>query len=176
MSERERRQLGRGKVGLGAGETYMMNSNVNARAEFERESATYILKWYIGTDPRFNWFIRGIKPDGTFYGEIAVFSGNGGRQITVESRFSESDYSQFLLHISEIEKHALAGDLESRWDGLLAEGPVNHPRIIYRYHDNNRETNKADACFMSIVNLFVPYMHSFERELECAANVGQEDE
>ena len=34
---------------------------------------SYILKWRHGTNPKYEWFIRGIKPDRSFYGEILIY-------------------------------------------------------------------------------------------------------
>ena len=72
---------------------------------------SYGLKWYCRGDRLCSWFIRGIKPDRSFYGEVTIFSiGGGGRQVNAVGSLSESDYAKLLVLIEEIEKHLIAND------------------------------------------------------------------
>ncbi len=80
-------------------------------AASEAERASYGLKWYCRGDRLCSWFIRGIKPDRSFYGEVTIFSiGGGGRQVNAVGSLSESDYAKLLVLIEEIEKHLIAND------------------------------------------------------------------
>ena len=88
---------------------------------------SYVLKWCHGSEPRFCWFIRGIKSDRSFWGKITVYRGDGGKQINVTGSLSESDYHRFLSLVNEIEKMPTQDDSDEYMQGLLAEGPVSRP-------------------------------------------------
>jgi hypothetical protein len=123
---------------------------------------SYGLKWRYGSDPRYQWFLRGIRADGTFYGEITCFLSRGGRQVNVKGQLSEGDLARFLKMVEQIRD---AGYIPSPgpWTGLLAEGPVGAPRIIYHY----RATEEAAAgCFMALVEILKPYMEKFYAAVE----------
>ncbi len=144
----------------------MMHINVTSRTAAEGKPPSYVLKWCHGSDPRSCWFIRGIKPDRSFYGEITVFTGESGRQINASGSLSEPDYSRLLLLIGELEKHAGTGDSDAPLEGLLAEGPVNNPRIIFRYPRSDCRTAEADSSFLKIVDLLTPYLREFDESLK----------
>jgi len=128
---------------------------------------TYVLKWYHGSDPRYGWFIRGIRPDGTFYGEIRRFSQNEGKQIDIKGELSKIDLIQFLKSVNEIQQTVSALSNEP-WIGLLAEGPVTdpHPNILYHYLKENRKDTHADRCFEELIGIFLPYMEKFYDNLK----------
>ncbi len=125
---------------------------------------TYILKWYHGYNPKYLWFLRGIKPDGSFYGEIRkdLLQG-GGTWIFVEGKLSTDDFDKFHKLANEIRKTEFIPSMH--WTGLLAEGPIgepNHP-ILYHYSENNQKTN--DKIFEAVINLLKPYMKKFYDKL-----------
>ena len=65
---------------------------------------SYILKWRHGTNPKYEWFIRGIKPDRSFYGEVLIYEPRRAG-INVEGRVSEADYRRLVESFAEIQKH-----------------------------------------------------------------------
>jgi hypothetical protein len=75
----------------------MMQTYADPTCETER--ASYVLKWHRRCDHRSFWFIRGIKPDRSFYGEVTVFIGGNGKQVNVVGILSESDYARLLALI-----------------------------------------------------------------------------
>ncbi len=128
-------------------------------------STSHCIKWYHGTDPLYCWFIRGIKPDRSFYGEINAFCSNGGRGVTVTGSLSASDHARLLLLVSEIEDAATVDESDEPWKGLLAEGPVMQPRIIFRYRGGGKEPSSAEAAFLAIIDLLAPYLDRFYEDL-----------
>jgi hypothetical protein len=127
----------------------------------ETLGASYLVKWYHGTKPRYGWFIRGVLPDRRFYGEITVFLEYGGRQANVTGSLSEADYARFLAFVSQIKENATDDGSEPPCEGLLAEGHVTHPRIIFRYRRAGDETCDAGGQFLKIIDLLTPYLHQF---------------
>jgi hypothetical protein len=126
------------------------------------ERTSYVLKWYRRGDHRCSWFIRGIKPDRSFYGEVTVFIAGGGKQVNAAGSLSESDYAEVLMLIEQIKKHPITDDPDASWDGLLAEGPVDNPRIIFRYRDSDHRSSEAGQRFMELLDLMAPYLRQFK--------------
>ncbi len=144
----------------------MADENDTCRQSRKIEQASYVFKWYHGSDRRYCWFIRGIKPDRSFWGEITVFIGRGGKQVNVTGCLSESDYARFLSLVKEIETDVGAGDPDAIWDGLLAEGPVSNPRIIFRYRRDSHQTSATGLQFLSLVDVLAPYLRCFYESLQ----------
>jgi hypothetical protein len=144
----------------------MIEASATSHTRPAGEPVSYVLKWHHGTDPRICWFIRGIQPDRSFYGEIMVFSGERGKQINVTGSLSESDYARFLLLVRDIEKHKSADESNSPWEGLLAVGPPGNPRILFRYRHSEHQTTRAAPRFLEVVNLIAPYLRRFQESLD----------
>jgi len=139
----------------------MMQTSPSPSTASESERASYVLKWYRRGDRRCSWFIRGIRPDRSFYGEVTIFIGGGGRQVNAAGSLSESDYTRLLALVEEIEEH-LIEDGPAPWEGLLAQGPVDNPRIIYRYRKGAEQSTEAGRRFLEVVNLMAPYLRQFD--------------
>lgn len=123
--------------------------------------ASYIVKWTHGAGPRYSWFIRAIKPNRSFYGEITLRNGIGGKQMDVAGELSESDYALFLSLATEIEEGAVDEQFEVAWDGLLAKGPVERPHVVFRYCSGNSGKYPREFAFLKIIELLAPYLHEF---------------
>ena len=62
----------------------------------------YVLTWSYGTNPQYHWYVRGIKPDLSFYGEVTTTFERGGQQHSVSGTLTPCDYARFLELVSEI--------------------------------------------------------------------------
>ena len=102
------------------------------------------------------------QTDRDFYGEITFFAAGGGRQVNVAGSLSESDYAKLLVLIDGIEKDSIADDPGAPWDGLVAEGPVSNPRIIFRYREGAHRFTEAGRRFLELVDVMAPYLHEFD--------------
>jgi hypothetical protein len=63
---------------------------------------TYSLLWIDGTSPEYTWYIRGIKPDRSFYGEIKQVSGDIRKLANVEGSLSAEDYLRVLKLVEKL--------------------------------------------------------------------------
>jgi len=126
--------------------------------------ATYILKCHVFNNWRLHLFLRGIKPDRNFYGEITEYNKDGGRQIDINSTFSNDDYNLFIYNAKKIEfysQFAFANQKKQKWDGMFAKGPINSPKIIFIYFSNDRQFPDAADSFVKITQILVPYIKPF---------------
>lgn len=119
----------------------------------------YIFKWYLDNTSRNLWFIRGIRPDGTFYGET-MSEGNGSKLANVSGVLATSDYDRFLSLVASAKLDEKRDAEEKKWRGLIAEGPINSPKRIALYDPNVDRGTELEACFLRIVELLTPYMQS----------------
>ena len=117
--------------------------------------------WYHGSNPRYGWYIRGVFPDGRFYGVITMFLGKGGKKVNATGTLSGQDYACFVSLVKEIEKEGFADDSHLPWDGLLAEGPPSNPRIILRYRRSEGRDSPGNSPFLRVIEVLDPYLHGF---------------
>jgi hypothetical protein len=125
---------------------------------------TYILKFYHGSNPKYLWFFRGIRPDGSFYGEIMKFlpQGGGSGFGGVSGKLSDADLVEFHKLVDKIQQTAFKPS-DVPWTGILIEGPIgeqNHP-IVYQYRQGSQKANGTDLSFEAIIELLKPYMEKF---------------
>ena len=144
----------------------MTENNAASRTASEGEFASYVLKWYQGGGPRFCCFLREIKPDRSFYGEITAFSGEAGKQVNITGSLSESDYATFLLLVKEVENYSGRDDSDAPWEGLLAVGSANNPRILFRYRHSADEATDVGRRFLKLVDIFAPYLREFHESVD----------
>lgn len=96
-------------------------------------TTTYVLKWYHGTSPRFSWFIRGIGPDFSFYGEVSRLAPPPRIQLNVTGHLDPTDYTSLVQLAERIKRSGSQETSDRPWEGLLAEGPISDPRVICAY-------------------------------------------
>lgn len=129
-------------------------------------SRSYSLKWYVGESPRFQCFLRDVREDGSFWGEVTAFfavsqciDGIHGSAANVDGVLLPADALRFKELVAGIGV-ARQGDADN-WTGLLAEGPVSNPRIIFRYMADDDEQSPESQAFLAITRLFEPYLRPF---------------
>jgi len=132
-------------------------------AKYNMVNQSYILKWYDGESPRFQCFLRGVREDGSFYGEVTAFpavsqciDGIHGSAANVDGVLSPADSLRFKELVAGIE--VARQGVTDNWTGLLAEGPISNPRIIFRYMLDDDEQSPESQAFLTITRLFEPYL------------------
>ncbi len=119
----------------------------------EANMPPFIVKWNEEGVPPRKWFIRGIGPDGRFYGELI----EGRWTTTIQGIMSESDYNRLFTLIEGIERASPKPHVVVPWQGLLAEGPIATGRVIYTYPESDARTSKADLLFPELIAIMTPY-------------------
>ncbi len=129
---------------------------------------SYILRWNQATSPRCSWYIFGIRSDFSFFGEITFYfdaisptTGAAGKQVNISGALAASDYARFVALVDRIRSAARNDRSDSPVEGVLAQGPISHPLIIYRYRrgvDGNSEEAKS---FLQIVEIFSKYLRRY---------------
>jgi hypothetical protein len=105
----------------------------------------YSIQW---NDPvGMGFWIRGIKPDGSFYGEIMYAHGDRKRSAgtLVEGQIPPADWKECLQIIRGIGQKRSVPDA-THWMGQLASWTetIAKPSILFRYCRDD-ETNSRDA-------------------------------
>jgi hypothetical protein len=129
---------------------------------------TYILKWCDEASPRLCWFLRGIRDDGSFYGEVLsecnlpsdvdeeIIRGKGA---LIDGRLSTADSIRFRELAARFGRSCRL-NAPSTWTGLLAEGPVNAPKVLFYCVPDDTMESEDVSRFMEIVRLFEPYIRA----------------
>jgi hypothetical protein len=152
----------------------MPNDIISNQEIKEIISNSYVLWWRHGSKPSYTWYLRGILPDHSFYGELLIQFGHdvikdgvkiSGKAINVECSLSESDYEHFLFLVNKLDAEVVGNISDEPWEGAIAEGPVNHPRIIFRYRSSAESVSDTDRAFLEIIDILMPYMQQFYEAL-----------
>jgi hypothetical protein len=109
------------------------------------------------------WFLRGIRPDGTYYGEIRSRfdqprpSDNAHGVIHfVEGKMAWSDVNE-VFRIAAILRTTPDTHVDKDVHGVLADGPINQPTILVRFHGNPPSTERNNL-FLEIIRIVSPYL------------------
>lgn len=141
---------------------------------------TYILKWRHGVSPEIQWFIRGIREDGSFYGELLsvwessqVIDGRPVKGIgkTIEGTLSPEDSSRFNELVTGIGISGAGSGVG--WTGLLAEGPITAPAVHIYYAPGDEETSNEAASFLLVIQLLEEYVRPSYADLTLPALRGR---
>jgi hypothetical protein len=122
-----------------------------------------VLRWREETTPQIRWYLRGIRPDGSYYGEIRSqfnsprTSDNAQGIIrNVEGQIARSDADAVFALAAVLRKSGEVGDA-SECRGVLADGPINQPTILFRFLETDRDSEKS-GLFIDIVRIVRPYL------------------
>ncbi len=126
--------------------------------------ASYCLRWHEPTSSGGDsWFLRGIREDGSFWGEVQRIAGDLREQRNIEGRLSAVDYRRLLQLIQNIrdsrEVHTEPRVAKGK-SGVLAEGSVQHPTVIIRYSHGDEATSVVVGHFLAIVDVLRPYIQA----------------
>jgi hypothetical protein len=136
----------------------MTNSGPDRLPAIETQRPFYVLKWYEGDSPRFCFFVRGIQPDCTFYGELTTYLGNSGKKVRFKGALAPADYERLLSLIGDIKACGVEHNSVVSWKGLLAEGPIYNPQWVFRYQPAALATTVAGDRFAEIIEVMRPYL------------------
>jgi hypothetical protein len=132
----------------------------------------YILKWRHGISPEIRWFLRGIRGDGSFYGEVLSTSDLlsdvdaqpiSGKGVNIDGRLSTTDNLRFRELAASFRNYRF--NTPNGWTGLLAEGLVSAPTMLYYHASDDRVESDEAVRFMQIVRLFEPYVRAHYSEV-----------
>lgn len=115
------------------------------------------------------WAIRGLSPNGHYYGELTSGS------LPMRDASTQKSGLSFSGHITADETaavHAAAGAIcsdpaatsDSQRLGLLAEGDYSQPRVIYQ-HFLDVADNESAKQFTTLISILRPYFYSHLDEL-----------
>jgi hypothetical protein len=116
----------------------------------------FVLKWRSGLDPEYHWFIRGLKSDGTFYGEVAVRPiSESGMQFDISGTIEADNRDKIWRLLTGIVGHACRTPEAPSDDfiGVLAEGPITHPGAAFVLTRGNAG-GEAGSRFAEAIRIF----------------------
>ena len=137
------------------------------------DSRTYILKWREGLSPEIRWFLRGIREDGSFYGEFQCvwqspkqIDGKSvdGAGKSIEGRMSTSDNSRFRELAAGIGTPG-AKSIDG-WTGLLAEGSIDCPIMRFYYVPGDVRESSDASRFLAAIELLAGYLRPYYSEMK----------
>ena len=126
------------------------------------KSPTLVIRWAESESPRYNWFIRGLRVDGSFYGEVRstfdaprVTDGAAGVTLSIEGQLDRDDIERVSEFAAQIREHP-APDTDLPVNGVLADGPIDDPVILYR-HPKAKDCDTTKP-FLSIIAILRPHL------------------
>jgi len=132
------------------------------------QNRKFILKWRYGISPEFRWFLRGIREDGSFCGELLsvwestrIIDGNPAKGIgkTIEGTLSPADCSRFMELVVGIGSPG-AKPIDG-CTGLLAEGPISASVNRLYYVPGAERTSSEAGCFLEAIRLLEKYIQPY---------------
>jgi len=123
-------------------------------SEGHNSTKPYVVKWHEGDSDQYRWFIRGIHPDGSFYGEIQFVDEQ--RSANVEGSLSAEDRARVFTLIAQLEQEPLDASDNSPWQGLLADSLAADAHVICRYRWGLETT--SDLLFLGLIGVLAPYL------------------
>ena len=130
----------------------------------------FALTWRCDGSEGIKWFLRGIRIDGSFYGEIRYQSVDVARRkaTCVNGSLTAPECLQFAKLVKTI-RHAVPPVQPGPHFGALFEwGPqgLSDPQRLYEYRIGD-ETHSASArAFVTLVGLLKPSMRSFYPKID----------
>ena len=106
-----------------------------------------------------HWFLRGIRSDGRFYGEVRQVRDEGGILSRIQGQLSKDDVE--LLHQLKKKIEGLSGRADvgkTPYQGLLSLGTPTKPCVILRYQVGDESTLPAARLFIDIIDMLRPYV------------------
>lgn len=134
------------------------------------ESPTLVIRWNESESPSYHWFIRGLRSDGSFYGEIRsrfdtprASDGVSGEGRAIEGLLSPRDMERITQLAAQIRKQP-APETDQPVTGVLADGSVSNPTVLYR-HPSSDANNAASEPFLEIIAILRPYIAQYYSSL-----------
>ena len=118
----------------------------------------YSVQW---NDPQgFGFWIRGIRPDGFYYGELHYAFGDATRRAAtmIEGSLSTSDWARGQSLIGVVCR--LTTSCAVTWTGQLASWTTSSasPTILFRYNPGDESQSLAARAFIELKSLLLSMM------------------
>lgn len=105
------------------------------------------------------WFIRGLRPDGSFYGELRITLDGELVGTRIEGKLTECENQEIHELVASISDYdATVRLLDGPCDGLIALGAVGHPSILLQYRISPGQAAGIGHMFERIITLLEPHM------------------
>ncbi|PQO33397.1 hypothetical protein C5Y96_11155 [Blastopirellula marina] len=121
-----------------------------------------ILRWHPpqqGSGLGEMWFLRGIHPDGSYYGEIHVRIQGKLVGTSVQGAISASQRHEIGELIKSLSQYEPSVRLPSgSWNGLIATGPIGSPVVVLKYAAAECPHKEIADKFARIVTLVEPHL------------------
>ncbi len=116
-----------------------------------------ILRWS-GVNPHTgrveSWYIRGIRPDGSFYGEIRIEDEGTCKLTNLERTLSSRENEELRMLVSDLSKYDPRTRLDNTTcDGIIGLGQVTHPHVILRFSVAKHEGTEISTKFQRVIEL-----------------------
>jgi hypothetical protein len=122
-----------------------------------------VITWAGSQSPRYRWFIRGLRQDGSFYGEVrSTFDspresdGASGVDRGIEGQLSSAEMDRVCRLAALIRSNPMTESV-SPVIGTLADGPINEPTVLYR-HTDCRPNSPTTQAFLDIIAILQPHL------------------
>jgi hypothetical protein len=117
-----------------------------------------VVRWYDSSSHgKISWFFRGIREDGSFYGDVK----NIKLHNNIEGKLEEQDcvaVVNILYRLTHPSDAIVPLTLVNGWKGLLALGTIQNPEVIIYYCDGDELRNYDCKLFLDIISLLRKYV------------------
>lgn len=122
-----------------------------------------VFRWYDRASLTYAWIIRGLRVDGSFYGEVRSHfdaprssDGAAGVYSTIEGQLTPSETNRVFELANAIRNHP-TDDLRSAQIGFLGDGPIDKVQVIFRYGVDDADS-PAHKAFRELVAILRPHI------------------
>lgn len=106
-----------------------------------------------------DWFLRGVRTDGTFYGEIHENSAARRMQVNIQGRLSSLETSR-VFPLADLILRSDESEQTGDWSGLLADGPIERPDRTFVYRRQNEVMSRAATEFLTLIRILRPHVEA----------------
>lgn len=109
--------------------------------------------------PHVTWHIRGIRNDGSYYGDITLW--DESRQKDVDGRISAEDNRALQALAARIQQGQPTiddGNEPRDFGGALFHGPYSSPKLIMQYRIGDEAFSQTAKDFLALVAIMCPYI------------------
>ena len=132
---------------------------------------TLVIRWSESRSPSYYWLVRGLRPDGSFYGEVrSTFDrsrdsdGAAGVGRTVTGQLGSAEMHRVVELADSIRRNPRP-DIADSVVGLLADGPIGSPTILFRCGTDSELIPQLDA-FLAIIEIMRPSFAAIYPQLQ----------
>lgn len=126
-------------------------------------SPPLVIRWAESESPQYQWCIRGLRVDGSYYGEVrSTFAarresdGAAGVGRSIDGKITAAEMERIVARAASIRSDSFP-ETDRPVVGVLADGPVNCPAVLYRCANPPDDSPAANAL-LDIIAILRPYM------------------